>query len=123
MNLKKLLTYVASIFVALSFGWWLADPVWLTRFSVACTLLVISWTLGYYCYDLWNRETVEKPDEKAILVTGCDTGFGHETAIKLDRLGKWPQLCVWIFGTKVHLKIHRIPRFRGLFKSGRSRGE
>ena len=88
MNLTKLLTYVGPIFLVLYGTWFLFELTWWTHLSVCATLAVVAWTLGYCAYDQLVRETVSVPGEKAVLVTGCDTGFGHELAIKLDRWGE-----------------------------------
>lgn len=55
--------------------------------------LVVFLTVGYVSFcifsGLWNillRFTVEDLQEKAVFITGCDSGFGHETAKSLDRL-------------------------------------
>lgn len=88
MLLKTLLQYSAAIFAVLYGSWALFDVFsWWTHLSVVATLAVVSWTLGYALFDRLNREVVTQPEKKAVLVTGCDTGFGHDLAVKLDRFG------------------------------------
>ena len=41
-------------------------------------LLIISW---------WKRKANLNINGKFVLITGCDSGFGRETAITLDKMG------------------------------------
>ena len=92
MKLSKLLTYVLPTFGALYWLWSLLGDhhlVWWTQLSVLCSLAVVSWIFGFLVYDALNQETVDSPGGKAVLVTGCDTGFGHQLAIRLDQYGEF----------------------------------
>ncbi|XP_074641610.1 D-beta-hydroxybutyrate dehydrogenase, mitochondrial-like [Tubulanus polymorphus] len=42
--------------------------------------------LGVSCMVKYQPEHLPKTD-KTVLITGCDTGFGHDIAIELDKLG------------------------------------
>lgn len=43
------------------------------------------------------------PDGKAILITGCDTGFGHQLAIKAKKSGFFVFACCyrWLMNSHV----------------------
>lgn len=58
-----------------------------TQTCVLSALAVISWTVGYFLYDLFHSQRVEATANKAVLITGCDSGFGHKLAKRLDALG------------------------------------
>lgn len=49
---------------------------------------LIAWTIGYYVWRYW-RELEELPDadRKAVLITGCDSGFGNGAAKRCLRHG------------------------------------
>ena len=47
------------------------------------TAFIIYWGLEKFI----RARRVGRYDERYILVTGCDTGFGHEIAKRLDKLG------------------------------------
>ncbi|XP_070566032.1 retinol dehydrogenase 16-like [Ptychodera flava] len=51
-------------------------------FTATACLLV---TLGVWLYTIPAR--VLEVQDRAVLITGCDTGFGHALAVHLDRLG------------------------------------
>src|SRR6218665_208812 len=58
--------------------------------SFLCTEVI--WLLGlllvYYIFDrLIRRPRITRFNDLYILVTGCDTGFGRTTAMRLDALG------------------------------------
>ena len=55
------------------------------EFSIiaAVTCLAIAYYLGIFPQQPARLE----PRNKAVLVTGCDTGFGHALAAKLDNIG------------------------------------
>ena len=90
MKLLNLLKYVLPIFVLLLYLWYLFEHYcyWLSQFVCICTFFVFSWIFGYTIYDLFERNKVKEPEARAVLITGCDSGFGHELAIKLDQFGK-----------------------------------
>jgi len=48
-----------------------------------CFLVCIILCLWNY----YNRSFISGVDKKFVLVTGCDSGFGRETALTLDKLG------------------------------------
>jgi len=51
------------------------------------TLLVIgSWYITKYVRKTWFHETIDV-SKKAVFVTGCDSGFGHRLANRLNGLG------------------------------------
>lgn len=61
-------------------------------FSWATNLLAVltlSWFIGRHLTRLYilPRLPPVNPKGKAVLVTGCDTGFGHLTALELNKLG------------------------------------
>lgn len=54
-----------------------------------------SWGFAYYVYERYNQDTVSS-NNKVVLITGCDTGFGNRLARKLDRLGKSQSGQFWV---------------------------
>ena len=50
-------------------------------------LPVITLYISYKLYQNLFPVPAIKPDNKSVLVTGCDTGFGHGVAVALDKLG------------------------------------
>ena len=50
---------------------------------VATVFSLCLWALSR----LLPRGKVESFDERFVLITGCDSGFGKETAIRLDEMG------------------------------------
>ena len=61
---------------------------WFDHFASIGLMLIISWTFAYFLYERFNNEQIDfNPGNLSVLITGCDTGFGHELAIKLDNYG------------------------------------
>ncbi|KAH9406363.1 hypothetical protein TYRP_013975 [Tyrophagus putrescentiae] len=54
--------------------------------GVLGTSYFLCWTVAWAIFERLNTETVA-PGKKAVLVTGCDTGFGHDLARRLDQFG------------------------------------
>ena len=54
--------------------------------GVTTILIQISWVLSRYLRQYSHLEHVS-PRNRAVLVTGCDSGFGHEVCYKLDSYG------------------------------------
>lgn len=40
-----------------------------------------------FLWNYYNRPFISDVDKKFVLVTGCDSGFGRETTLTLDKLG------------------------------------
>ena len=57
--------------------------------SLLCTCLItaIVVILTLTMFRLFSRKNVADLDKKYVLITGCDSGFGQETAIRLDKMG------------------------------------
>ena len=66
--------------------WFLWNPIWFNHFCIVCGLSIISWTLAYYFFEIFNQEMID-PVGKIVLITGCDSGFGNRLAYRLDRMG------------------------------------
>uniref|UniRef100_A0A8C0GIU1 Retinol dehydrogenase 5 n=1 Tax=Chelonoidis abingdonii TaxID=106734 RepID=A0A8C0GIU1_CHEAB len=47
-------------------------------------LVALVWALGWYLRD---RQTLASVQDKHVFITGCDSGFGHMLAKRLDRKG------------------------------------
>lgn len=67
----------------MSLMFYVAFPNFIAAFLFICFLVCIVLCLWNYC----NRSFISGVDKKFVLVTGCDSGFGRETAITLDKLG------------------------------------
>ena len=55
-----------------------------------CCLILISLFVLYVAYRIYQRDNPPpdvNPRGKYVLITGCDTGFGHQLAIELDEQG------------------------------------
>jgi len=59
-----------------------------TNFLVYSSLVYVAWNISNW---IWRRIPFSKEkvvtEGRAVFVTGCDTGFGHELAKKLDAFG------------------------------------
>lgn len=56
-------------------------------FVMFTVLLVCFVCIVLYLWTYYNRSVISGVDKKFVLITGCDSGFGRETAIRLDKLG------------------------------------
>ncbi|XP_068683404.1 short-chain dehydrogenase/reductase family 9C member 7-like [Montipora foliosa] len=65
------------------------DQLYLNLLSYKGFILLIVFFLTLYVASSFLFPDTHVPDlnQKAVLITGCDTGFGHELAKKLDALG------------------------------------
>ena len=52
-----------------------------------CLVAAIVVILTLAIFKFFSRRKVGGLDKKHVLITGCDSGFGRETAIKLDKMG------------------------------------
>jgi len=96
MNVAQLVIYFWLTYVNLYFVWYFAFFVrsaappyridWFTHLSVCTILTLVSWIFAHFIHDLFNRKAVD-PAGKMVLITGCDTGFGHDLALRLDQFG------------------------------------
>ncbi|XP_037031979.1 D-beta-hydroxybutyrate dehydrogenase, mitochondrial-like [Bradysia coprophila] len=63
-----LISWLVNLIVIASISWWIARKI----------------TRDFLCKSVLPRVN---PTGKAVLITGCDSGFGHMTSIELNRLG------------------------------------
>jgi hypothetical protein len=68
--------------------------VWLVVFCVGWTILhywafylVFLWTVYFFATRLLEQIQIGDLQKKAILISGCDSGFGHDLAIKCIQNG------------------------------------
>ena len=54
-------------------------------FTCLIAAIVVIFTLNVYRF--FSRRKVGELDKKYVLITGCDSGFGQETAIRMDKMG------------------------------------
>ncbi len=66
--------YVLSIFLLLEY------------LCITIISLIISWIISNIIYSCISNKRVSL-ENRAVLITGCDTGFGHQLAFKCDKLG------------------------------------
>ncbi|XP_073239410.1 retinol dehydrogenase 7-like [Porites lutea] len=61
----------------------------LTSFSfrIAGVVTFAAVILTVIIFRLFSKRQVSDLGNKYVFITGCDTGFGHETAIRLDKMG------------------------------------
>ena len=62
----------------------------LTNYSVPLTSMITIAILALttvIVFRLFSKRQVNDFENKFMVITGCDTGFGHETAIRLDKMG------------------------------------
>jgi len=55
-----------------------------------CLLILsvcISWIVAYAVWE-WIHFLNVSPSGKCVLITGCDSGFGHNLAVQLDQFGE-----------------------------------
>ena len=50
---------------------------------VAAIVVILTLTI----FRFFSRKKVGELDKKYVLITGCDSGFGRQTAISLDKMG------------------------------------
>ena len=50
---------------------------------ITVTILILTVIM----FRLFSKRQVSDLAKKYVLITGCDSGFGHETAIRLDKMG------------------------------------
>lgn len=55
------------------------------QFVIASVLVLLA-TLYMFCELFWGKK-VKNFQDKYVLITGCDSGFGKMAALRLDRLG------------------------------------
>lgn len=67
----------------MSLMFYVAFPNFIAAVLFICLLVCIVLCVWNY----YNRSFISGVDRKFVLVTGCDSGFGRETAITLDKLG------------------------------------
>jgi len=54
--------------------------------SFAIISIIISWIISNIIYN-WISFKKVSPENRAVLITGCDTGFGHQLVIEINKLG------------------------------------
>ncbi|XP_054714871.1 short-chain dehydrogenase/reductase family 9C member 7-like [Uloborus diversus] len=72
---------IAGLLILVFLPWWIR---WCLVYLTA--LVFLASVLAPFVEDFRPRPRVQ-PDGKAVFVTGCDSGFGHHLARKLDDLG------------------------------------
>ncbi|XP_074594918.1 retinol dehydrogenase 5-like [Brevipalpus obovatus] len=80
-----LISLLVALLVGLTVTYW---PIVCLVFSlIAAPILIVqlSWIVVKIVQKLTS--TPINPDGKAILITGCDSGFGHESALHLNQFG------------------------------------
>ena len=82
---------------------------YLAFFALGLVLIFTSWYIGKWVADIILRPFSRTTNKKhlAILITGCDTGIGHLSALVLNRLG------YFVFATCVNLKEDSFRTFVG----------
>lgn len=57
--------------------------------GLAIAFIYISWQVSRLLLHVYNssKETKTSSDSKCVLITGCDTGFGHAMALQLNQSG------------------------------------
>lgn len=56
--------------------------------TAAVVITAVAAFITYWIkFNLRPRNMIDIGDDKAVLITGCDTGFGHSLALRLDGLG------------------------------------
>ena len=88
-ELLRIGRFVVPILAILSLFFWKNYSIlWFNQLCAFLVLPIVAWFLGSFLYDLANVEIVSVKN-KAIFITGCDTGFGNFLAKKLCDLGKF----------------------------------
>jgi NAD(P)-dependent dehydrogenase (short-subunit alcohol dehydrogenase family) len=58
--------------------------IWTLVFSALSIILNV---ISYFLRLVFHRKADVKPHQYAVLITGCDSGFGEMTAVRLSNLG------------------------------------
>lgn len=92
MKAPQILRYSLPTFVVFFSVYYIlyTHLVFFNLFSAAVILSIFSWLVGYLLFELNNGDVVSSQN-KAVLITGCDTGFGHKLTLRLDKLGRLSQ--------------------------------
>ncbi|KAI7697227.1 Estradiol 17-beta-dehydrogenase 2 [Sarcoptes scabiei] len=90
--LRILLRNFSLTFLLVYTVWWMLCKQFclcyiLNNIFALPVLMMISWTISYYLFEQLDLENIDVDENKIVLVTGCDTGFGNRLAARLDRLG------------------------------------
>jgi len=56
--------------------------MWLVMMTTVIVALIVVLLISW-----WKRKANLNINEKFVLITGCDSGYGRETAIRLDEMG------------------------------------
>ena len=113
MVLAKVICAVI-IFIPMALFCWESPLVvsilpYLSFLALGLILVFISWYIGKWISDVVLRPFSKTKNKKhlAVLITGCDTGIGHLSALVLNRLG------YYVFATCVNLKEDSVKTFLG----------
>lgn len=55
----------------------------LTASVIAVTVVIFT----AFVFRFFSKKRVDNLGKKYVLITGCDSGFGHEMAVRLDKMG------------------------------------
>eukprot|EP00122_Pirum_gemmata_P004647 Pgem_evm1s4229 len=47
----------------------------------------VTWIFTQYVFTFFNWKAEVRDDEKIVVITGCDSGFGRDLALRLDKQG------------------------------------
>lgn len=85
---RELAAYTAAPWIILGTALYIFPTLWGTLAYVcgALGVVVLSVSIGRFVHSQLPNPRVN-PRGRAVVVTGCDTGFGHDLTIRLDRLG------------------------------------
>ncbi|XP_069689208.1 short-chain dehydrogenase/reductase family 9C member 7-like [Periplaneta americana] len=83
-NLLKKVVVFASLLIFLNFFVW-NNLVF--NFVLVVTAFCLTDFVFHVVWHFVTKEMLPDLNDKAVFITGCDSGFGHKLAMKLDKLG------------------------------------
>jgi hypothetical protein len=84
--INKMILYILVLITFILTFYSLSICLLFQSLSVAIISLLISWIISNIIYN-WTLSKKVSPENRAVLITDCDTGVGNQLAIEVDKFG------------------------------------